>query len=208
MANLGQDTRAILRHYEKDAKVYDFNRRFFLFGRKSVLDEVGSRLQGSAAPRSILEVGCGTGAHLVRLSAMFPQARVRGLDLSTDMLEVAARRTEGNPHITLVHQSFGDELPAEPYDLIHFSYVLSTLPNLEQSLDHAKERLAPGGHVSVVDFYRSGHELFKRWISHSIPIRTEFPDAELEERFATVSKSVRRAYLGAWKYFFFLGRNR
>lgn len=207
MSELGQDRRALLRHYERDAKVYDLNRRFFLFGRTAILDELSRRLRGDATPRTILEVGCGTGINLTYLSMLFPRAEVRGIDLSTDMLAIATERTRDNPRITLAHQTFDDEFPVEHYDLIHFSYVLSTIPNLQQSLDLAKARLSPTGHVSIVDFHSSRYQLFKRWIGHSIPIRTEFPDAELYARFATVSRQVRRAYLGVWNYFWFVGQN-
>lgn len=208
MKHLGQDKQAILAHYERDAKIYDFNRRFFLFGRKTIINEIGARLRGSASPRKILEVGCGTGANLARLNDLFPHASIHGIDLSQDMLAIASHRTRGNPRITLAHQSFGHDPSATSYDLIHFSYVLSTIPDLHQSLDLAREKLNPSGHVSIVDFHSSRHELFKRWISHSIPIRTEFPEADLEERFTPVSKATRRAYLGAWKYFWFVGRKR
>lgn len=207
MDNLGQNRKEILRHYERDARVYDFNRRFFLFGRTAILDALSEHLRGDRAPRTILEVGCGTGINLVHLSTLFPRAEIRGIDLSTDMLEVATRRTRSMPRITLAHQPFDDDLPTEPYDLIHFSYVLSTIPNLQHSLDLAKARMTPAGHLSIVDFHSSRYQLFKRWIGHSIPIRTEFPEAELDARFTPVARRVKKAYLGAWRYFWFVGRN-
>ena len=208
MEHLGQDRREILRHYRKDARVYDTNRRFFLFGRRAVLDEVGTSLRGSSEPRTILEVGCGTGMNLVYLSQLFPQASLRGVDLSTDMLDIARRRTRDNPRITLEHRPFDRDFPNESYDLIHFSYVLSTIPDLLSCLELAQARMTADGHLSLVDFHSSRHQLFKRWIGHSIPIRTQFPEAELYNRFDPVAMRVKRAYLGVWKYFWFVGQRR
>lgn len=206
MHNLGQDTGAILSHYQRDARVYDLNRRFFLFGRKRVIADLGRHLRGHRAPRRILEVGCGTGVNLLALNDAFPRASIHGIDLSTDMLAIARQRTVDIPQIALTHQPFGADLRDEPYDLIHFSYVLSTMPDLGQSLDIARSCLAPGGHIAMVDFYSSRYELFRRWIGHSIAIRTEFPEAALHERFTPVTRVVKCAYLGVWKYFWYIGR--
>lgn len=206
MPDLGQDIGAILHHYRRDARVYDLNRRFFLFGREQVVKQLGRRLRGHRAPRRILEVGCGTGLNLIALNREFPSASIHGLDLSTDMLTIAEQRTAHITQITLSHHPFGKDLKGEPYDLVHFSYVLSTMPDLDQSLDIARSRLVSGGHISMVDFYSSRYELFRRWIGHSIPIRTEFPDRALDTRFSLVTHDVKCAYLGVWKYFWYIGQ--
>ena len=54
----------LIRHYKKDASIYDFNRRFFLFGRNRLINQIAK----TVSPSSILEIGCGTGVNLIKLN--------------------------------------------------------------------------------------------------------------------------------------------
>ena len=54
----------LIRHYKKDALIYDLNRRFFLFGRNRLINQSGKTLN----PSSILGLGCGPGVNMIKLS--------------------------------------------------------------------------------------------------------------------------------------------
>ena len=47
------------------------------------------RLPGDLEPRTIVDLGCGTGQHAALLKRRHPEARVTGLDSSAAMLEQA-----------------------------------------------------------------------------------------------------------------------
>ena len=51
-------------------------------------------VRGHGSPREILDVGCGTGEISSRLAALFPGARVIGVDLIESHLELARSRSE------------------------------------------------------------------------------------------------------------------
>ena len=194
----------LIKHYQKDALVYDFNRRFFLFGRKTLISLIGKIMD--PAPATILEIGCGTGENLLRLSKLFPQAKLTGIDLSTDMLDVARNKLGDN--ITLINEMFDHNLVVAKFDLIICSYLTSTVPELSKLLTQAAATLNDNGHFACVDFHRSNNEAFKRWISHSIPIRTHFPVAALNPFFEEKVLRSKSAYLGIWRYFMYIGQKR
>ena len=192
----------IANYYRKVARIYDLNRRFFLFGRKRLIKELSVRY--TDVPR-ILEVGCGTGTVLLELGRNYPNAQIVGLDLSEHMLSEAKRKTASLPHITLLQKKFDADFNHEQFDLIVFSYALSVFPDLASTLELTKKHLAPGGLVALADFFASDYTLFRLWISRNIPLRTCFPMPVLTDRFQKKYFSVHSAYLGFWKYFLFIG---
>lgn len=141
--------RAFLNRYYRHVRhVYDLSRRYYLFGRDRVLGEM------LAEPwERLIEVGPGTGRNLRKLHRARPGARYGGLEASDVMLEHARKRC---PWAKL-QQGFAEEanlssLLGRPPDRILFSYVLSMVQDAERALVRARQSLAPGGKVVVVDF--------------------------------------------------------
>ena len=105
---------ALQRYYRFHARIYDLSRWSFLKGRKDLMVQVAAALQ----PRRILEVGCGTGANLLRLARSFPRAELCGLDLSGDMLAVAGGKLKAYaPRLTLVQAAYDRPLAPEENSL-------------------------------------------------------------------------------------------
>src|SRR5271156_6465116 len=73
------------RMYCRQRHIYDLSRKFYLLRR----DEAIARLR-PAPGDNVLEIGCGTGRHLVMLARAYPEARLFGLDVSQEMLVTAA----------------------------------------------------------------------------------------------------------------------
>ncbi len=192
----------LIRHYKKDAEIYDLNRRFFLFGRDRLIKIIGEYL----SPSSILEIGCGTGANLVKLNRSFPNSMITGLDLSMEMLKIANKKLGGFSNVSLINEVFDQNTCLPKYDLILCSYTISTAPNMNVFLNTVHQHLADHGHFACVDFYSSANAAFKRWISHSIPIHTNFPEHLLHDFFDLKHMEVKRAYGGVWKYFNYIGQ--
>src|SRR6202000_2775558 len=72
------------RMYRWQRHIYDGTRRYYLLGRDQMI----------ATPRpspgaSILEIGCGTGRNLILAAQRYPDARLFGVDVSTEMLTSA-----------------------------------------------------------------------------------------------------------------------
>jgi S-adenosylmethionine-diacylgycerolhomoserine-N-methlytransferase len=194
----------LIRHYKKDASIYDFNRRFFLFGRNRLINQIAKTL----SPSSILEIGCGTGVNLIKLNKLFPNSNITGLDVSPEMLQVARTKTSRNANITLINEMFDQHTSLPTFDLILCSYTASTVPNLSLFLSAIATHLTEQGHFACVDFHSSRSAIFERWISHSIPIRTNFPEELLVKFFTKKQLKVSDAYGGIWKYFHYIGQKR
>jgi S-adenosylmethionine-diacylgycerolhomoserine-N-methlytransferase len=197
---------AIERYYRFHARIYDSTRWSFLFGRTAIL---GRAAGAGCSPRRILEVGCGTGANLVRLCRRFPQATIAGLDLSEAMLARARSKTEEfGARVRLLHRAYDAPLrEAEPFDLILFSYALSMFnPGFETAIEAAAEDVAPGGHVAVVDFHNTSFPVFARWmgVNH---VRMEGQlEPKLRAHFTPLVNEIRAAYGGVWRYLLFVGQ--
>lgn len=63
-----------------------------LFFREKALEVLESHLPPTS-PQTILDVGCGTGMTTRRLARRYPSARILGVDLSEEMIQVARDRT-------------------------------------------------------------------------------------------------------------------
>jgi S-adenosylmethionine-diacylgycerolhomoserine-N-methlytransferase len=140
--------RFLNRYYGLYHHVYDLLRKYYLFGRDGVLEEL------LAEPwERLVEVGPGTGRNLRKLHAGRPTARLGGVDASDVMLAHARARC---PWATLTHGFAEDAdmaglLGARP-DRVLFSYCLSMVGDKDAALRNARAAVAPGGEVVVVDF--------------------------------------------------------
>jgi len=171
------------RVYQRQRYVYDFTRKYYLFGRDRLICDLslppGARL---------VEVGCGTARNLIAIARAYPEARLYGLDASDAMLATAgaAIRRAGLQHrITLV-QGLAEHLaPAqfgvEAFDDVLFSYSLSMIPDWRAALTMGAASLTPSGRLHVVDFGdlkglgRWAERVMRAWLSlfHVTP-RVEF----------------------------------
>lgn len=145
------------RIYRFQRYFYDATRRFILAGRDRLLDEMdihpGDR---------VVEAGCGTARNLIRLSRMYPDAQLYGLDISRQMLKTARKKIRRSGLETRIELK---ECPAEemhysdtfgletPFDHAFFSYSLSMIPACVQAFDAAVGSVKTGGMIHVVDFW-------------------------------------------------------
>ena len=196
----------IERYYQFHAKIYDLTRWIYVFGRK----ELVKRVSDYAAPKRILEVGCGTGKNLVTLSRVFPCAEITGIDMSSAMLAVARKKTEGAGSRVILHQMSYDRpfSRSKPFDCILFSYCLSMMnPGWMQAIKSALSELKTNGFIAVVDFHESPLRILRAWGrlnyvrfgGHLLPYLAAVAKPTIAER--------RAAFFGLWEYFIFVGEN-
>lgn len=144
------------RMYRFTRHIYDASRKYYLLGR----DVLIRRLKPS--PDDIIcEVGCGTARNLVKLSHVYPQNRICGIDASDEMLKTAQTSLEkqGVSDRIKIAQGFAQSFDPQtlfslpqPVDKFIFSYSLSIIPPWRESFDHALELLPVGGEIHIIDF--------------------------------------------------------
>ncbi len=102
------------------------------------------------AGESVLDAGCGTGAHLASVSAS--RARAFGLDFSRGMLRVAQTRA---PTAALAQADLNAPFPVRPraFDALLSSLVSEHLRNLSQFFREARAALKTGGRLVFSAFH-------------------------------------------------------
>ena len=131
-------------YYDEFAKTYEARREA---GYHAWLDDRQAGLvRRHAAGGSLLEVGCGTGLILERLSGDFE--RVVGVDLSEGMLAHAKARGLD------VHQSSAEALPFDDdsFDCVVSFKVLAHVQGIRSAALEMVRVLKPGG-ILIAEFY-------------------------------------------------------
>lgn len=107
--------------------------------------ERARRSGGTAA----LDVGCGSGNLLRRLSEKF--SRVVGLDTDPTMIAHARAATSSLPNVDVINGAF--PFDDRSYDFVSMVAVMHHLP-LAEGIDAARAAVAPGGRLAIVGLSR------------------------------------------------------
>ena len=105
------------------------------------------------AGEHVVDVGCGTGFLISEMAAVVGETgRLAGVDFSQDMLDVASKRCESLPQVSL-RQGSADSLPLDDasFDAASCTQVLLYVPDLQKSIAELARVLKPGGRLSVIE---------------------------------------------------------
>ena len=134
--------------YDQLASTYD---RRFAGGEQSGIAKALLAFCKKLDPRSVLEVGCGTGRWLAELRARYAAAGTKhqhhGLDLSTAMLAEARIRDSG----LNLSRGRASRLPFLPstFDLVYCVNALHHYVRPQEFIFEARRLLRPGGALAV-----------------------------------------------------------
>ena len=110
----------------------------------------------------ILEVGIGTGIN----AALYPRdCVVTGIDFSASMLAKAGRRLEayGVRNVELIRMDAAEmQFEDESFDLVYAPYVISVVPDPVQVTREMHRVCRVGGHVVVLNHFRSENPVLSR----------------------------------------------
>ena len=162
------------RMYRRQRRIYDATRRYYLLGRDELI--AGLDLKPGA---TVLEIGCGTGRNLIEAARLYPDARCRGIDVSTEMLTSAIEAIERRGLGGRIRVAHGDATRVAPeslfgqprFDHVMISFSLSMIPQWRDVLERAVGWVLPGGRLHTVDFGgqedlpRPARALLRRWLT-------------------------------------------
>jgi len=89
-------------------------------------------------PKKILDLGCGTGKHLVEVSKIFQHAELTGIDISEENI-AEAKKTFGKTSTTSFYACDYLHFQSEPFDII---YAESVLHLIVANSDHLYAKLS------------------------------------------------------------------
>ncbi len=100
----------------------------------------------AAAPRTVVDLGCGAGNLMPLLRERWPQARLTGVDGSPQML---AQARADHPQAEFVQADVGAWRPAQPPDVLYSNATLHWLERHDRLFPDLLDALAPGGWLAV-----------------------------------------------------------
>lgn len=165
----------VVKTYRRYAPIYD--RLFGAVlepGRHALADAVMR-----AKPGSILEIGVGTGLMLSRYPA---GTSIVGVDVSSEMLEIANRRIERGSRrdISLVKMDAETmNFPDGYFDCVSLPYVLSVTPDPDKLIAEIRRVCRKGGSIFVLNHFSGSSfwwflERAVRSIADKVGFRSDF----------------------------------
>ncbi len=138
--------RIIEENFSKHARDYDQHSRVQNLCAAILINEVGTNDFSS-----ILDIGCGTGNYTKLLKEKFPKAKIKAVDISAEMIEVAKGKLGGKKieFIVADAESFNLE---EEFDLISSNASFQWFQELEADLKKYKGALKKNGLILFSTF--------------------------------------------------------
>jgi malonyl-CoA O-methyltransferase len=167
---LAVDKASVARNFSSAARSYDR----WASAQARIASELVSRLPAGFAPRSIADLGCGTGLLSARLLERFPGASLVGIDLSEGMVERCRARRIGDGRARFAAGDAEDPaaLPRGA-DLIASSCAVQWFSDLPAALRAWAGALAPGGILAVAALVRGSFPELEA--AHAEAFGTPFP---------------------------------
>ncbi len=121
--------------------------------------DLSSRI-AATAPRTVVDLGCGPGQLTATLAARWPDATVRGLDSSPEMVRAAQQYADDR--LTFEVADLRTWQPDEPVDVVVSNATLQWVPDHLDLLPRLVEALAPDGWLGIqvpANFGEPSHRL-------------------------------------------------
>lgn len=197
------DNASIKAAYKRYARYYD--RLFgpvFAPGRKLAIQHLGEQ-----SGKRILEVGVGTGLSLPNYQT---DTQVVGIDISTDMLNIARGRARDQSldHVESLLEMDAEKLSFDDnsFDAVIAMYVASVVPHPDRLMTEMARVCKPGGDILVINHFASENPILRamEWLlsplSRFVGFRPSMDIAELPQPAGYERVGIHRANLfGYWK---------
>lgn len=102
--------------------------------------------------KKILDIGCATGDFVYYLKALFPEAKITGMDVVPELLARARREC---PDVNFIEADVfnGKGLPEEKFNFIFMNGVHSIFDEIEPFMDNIFNMLADNGRVYIFGMF-------------------------------------------------------
>jgi len=100
------------------------------------------------SPRTILELGCGSGAWAIQAAKQFPDAQVLAVDVSPLPDRILPPNMRFQQADLSKEMNFAGQ---EAFDVVHARYVMCHIPNGKDAIERAARLVRPGGLLIMED---------------------------------------------------------
>lgn len=130
---------------------------------------------------SILEVGCGTGRHLIQLTKAFPHARCVGVDIDSTSMKAArdaVEKADVADRVSLIEADIAAAVEENSIDAVVMIEVLHEIePKFRQSvIDGCYRALRPDGWLLIIDETYPSTLAESRMEEYLFPVQTGFEE--------------------------------
>ncbi|MFI4977510.1 MAG: class I SAM-dependent methyltransferase [Solirubrobacterales bacterium] len=146
---------------------------------------LAARALDGAAPRRILDLGCGTGEMALAIARVSPDVKLIGVDGDAGVLERAAAKARAEGVELELHEALADRVPLPDATV---DCVVSTLmfhhlvPSAKRAaLTEARRVLVPGGRLLVCDIGRASDPVM-RAAFFAVQLLDGFPNTRAHAR--------------------------
>jgi malonyl-CoA O-methyltransferase len=135
------DKRLVARNFSRYAHLYD---SYADIQRKSA-SRLLDCIKGSDFT-SILELGCGTGNFTLSLRDKFKDTRIKALDISRKMVEIAEKKLQSS-NVEFIVSDAEEIVWPEKFDLVISHACFQWFTDLEKALERCQGMLKENGHI-------------------------------------------------------------
>ena len=152
--------------FDNIASTYDRLNHIFSLSIDKLWRRRVVRIVRRLKPTRILDLATGTGDLAIKMAKRIPEAHIMGVDLSENMLAVAAekvRRQGLDDHIVL-YQGDAENLDLNDgvVDVVTVAFGVRNFGDIEQGLAEIKRALRSGGHLVVLEFSMPRNPLVRK----------------------------------------------
>jgi len=107
------------------------------------------RFLGDLSGKLVCDFGCGTGALIADIAAVYPDAKITGLEISAEQLQRAEEANRGNPSVTLVlTDALKNDCADSTFDLTYCRYLLEHVADPVAAVGQMLRITRPGGDLA------------------------------------------------------------
>jgi demethylmenaquinone methyltransferase/2-methoxy-6-polyprenyl-1,4-benzoquinol methylase len=138
------------------APKYDFLNRLLSLGndkywRKKTIKHIDYLLNG-IPPTVMLDLATGTGELAVELLKLNPKAKVYGIDIAEDMMQIAKEKYKNNKNLIFkVGDGENLEFDSNTFDVATIGFGIRNYNDIEKGLKETYRVLKPGGILAILE---------------------------------------------------------
>ena len=120
--------------------------------RLSILNEITNssfiRFLGNLNNKKVCDLGCGTGNLIFDIAKKYPDAKITGLEISEDQINIAKEVNIKNENVTLVKSDvLENTLPDDHFDVTYCRYLLEHVSDPKAVAAEMIRITKPGGRI-------------------------------------------------------------